>query len=716
MICGGGRSLGNIARVRRLFAPYRALSTKKGDTNRMQYKNNARKHRNRGHKQVKRKITPLSSKKRGVPPPPPIISEFLTQKLESIQEATRKASRRFQHVKKHKGKEGKRKGFQRKHGFIVSKGERASQDKSNGSSEQDPVDVVNRNIQFESNAFKHENKKSASRALEVYKNAFGGDLSPNIKTINLMLNALHNSADIRDSSRAMYFWGEMQKYDLQPNSTTYSDMIKNLTKLGMVASAFDFYRECQSKGLPSAPNDPHVLLRACAKVGDFHRADKFINEHLENWKGGSNFAISNMVNSLLELSEGAAAHRDIDRLTSYNKQLVEMSLQCPEDSIVKWRPILNACMKGIIMSINHNHVAAAKTMLAQIKKIPPDSLQYNGLFSVIFRQQTAASETDDMVVSDAPPLLRLERGIVSALLFLAARNGCGTLADDVLELTKEYAYELSPTEARALFRAHLPVRDAFTEPENFSMRSLERLVLKMKSVSNRTFDAHDIDDLARSFSSSIYAIDSAFYELQEMRQDRSAKDSVDPPAELACAVMRGSLVLQDSNRVLETLRDWESICGEPVSPHAICYALESTVAIEKDLAEDTKSGGVNREALEDARDRMNDVVHLTMDIANGHGVERCDVVSSALVQAHARIATIESIGNLSPETGVEAIADILGEMQESGVGLTRPAMEMVRERATHYGWGGLSDSSDALTFGAIDFDTASDTFDGGALG
>eukprot|EP00939_MAST-03C_sp_MAST-3C-sp1_P001406 g1406.t1 len=619
----------------------------------------------------------------------------------------------------------KTRDFQREHGFVVGSRPQRNADARSPSSaakQQSPVDVINRRIQDESNAFRHEQRKSAAGALGVYKESFddGGQnqkLRPNIKTINLMLNALHNSADIRDSSRAMYFWGEMQKFDLAPNSGTYSDMIKNLTKLGMVASAFDFFKERQRKGLPVAPNDPHVLLRACAKVGDFDRADKFIKAQFDSWNRGSNFAVSNMVNSLLELSEGAAVHRDLARLTAYNGQLVDISLQCPEENIVKWRPILNAITNGMIMSINYNNAGSAKAMLSMLNRIPPEGLQYNGLFSVIFRQQSAVSDDESCPVSEPPPLLQLERGMVRALLFLAARNGCASLAQNVHDLASEYGYVLSQTETRAYLCATLESyrRDVDSDEsgndddgatDSFAMENLVRVVSRMREIGGvNAFDKSAIDDLAECFSKSIYTIDSAFYELQEMRQAGRAateteRDAAGPAAELACAVMRASLTLNDSDRVLETLREWDSICSEAVSPLAISCALESTRIVEKNISEHAmaEGGTVSYETFEQARAQMMECVNDAVKVASDLGMSNSPLIFSELIQARARIATLETAQEVDNGESVASIVDMLSdvpgcdEVSSSTLYLTNAARKMLRARAKLYDWNEVAES------------------------
>ena len=225
---------------------------------------------------------------------------------------------------------------------------------------QDPTELANRKIQGEINSMPRTDKtRTAAGVLDVYKNHFAitltdGGVRPNIKTINLILSALHHSSDVRDSSRAMYFWGEMKKNELEPNSATYSEMIKNLTRLGVISTAFEFYHEREAKGLPSSPNDPHILLRACARIGEFDRADDFIETYMSNIEDHSNYVLSNMVNSLLELADGAAYHGHMDRLRRYNNRLVEFASMCPEsDNVVKWRPVLNVVMRGLILAVQY---------------------------------------------------------------------------------------------------------------------------------------------------------------------------------------------------------------------------------------------------------------------------------------------------------------------------------------------------------------------------
>ena len=225
---------------------------------------------------------------------------------------------------------------------------------------QDPTELANRKIQGEINSMPRTDKtRTAAGVLDVYKNHFAltlteGGVRPNIKTINLILSALHHSSDVRDSSRAMYFWGEMKKNELEPNSATYSEMIKNLTRLGVISTAFEFYHERESRGLPSSPNDPHILLRACARIGEFDRADDFIEKYMSNIEDHSNYVLSNMVNSLLELADGAAYHGHMDRLRRYNNRLVEFASMCPEsENVVKWRPVLNVVMRGLVLAVQY---------------------------------------------------------------------------------------------------------------------------------------------------------------------------------------------------------------------------------------------------------------------------------------------------------------------------------------------------------------------------
>ena len=660
----------------------------------------ARDRRHRRHEGEKRTKSKMKKKKKLKNNSAPIISESLTKKLETIKEATNRASRRFKFTKSQQ----KTREFQRNHGFVMSKDRKKGKEKHKVKIE--PIDVVNRKIQNQSNMFKQAKKRSAAGALDVYKSAFGGvskiaegegdsdgTISPNIKTINLMLSALHNSADIRDSSRAMYFWGEMEKYDLVPNSSTYSDMIRNLTKLGMVASAFDFYNERQSKGLPDAPNDPHVLLRACAKVGDFARADLFIEHHFEHWKTGSNYAVSNMVNSLLELAEGAALHGEVARLGSYNEQLVAMALRCPEENIVKWRPILNSVMKGLIMSVNCDDVECAKNMLRILKKVPSKGLTYNGLFSVIFRQDSKSVADPETTVSPVPPLLQLERGIVTSLFHLAARTGCQSLGRDAYELARAYKYELSAIEKRAMLQAALKSLDVTIG--DISMKDMGFVVGEMRDIDSFTFDMNSIEDLAAPISSSLYAVDRAFYELQNMRNDRTDDLSVSSvPSELACSVIRASLTLEDRERVFETLRDWSSICSEPIAPLAIALALESTSITEKSFAErllESRSSSRSKskrsyDDLTSARVEMMESIDVAVRNAKEAGLGRCSLILSASIRAQARLATIESVGNFPESTGRSAIVDLLNEAEASGTPLCEASIRMTQQRASAYDW------------------------------
>ena len=80
-----------------------------------------------------------------------------------------------------------------------------------------------------------EQKEAITGSMECYKTNFDhGDLKPNAKTIQLMLASLFNSSDIKDSQKAMYFWGELEKYGVEPTHNVFSEMIKVRFALALV--------------------------------------------------------------------------------------------------------------------------------------------------------------------------------------------------------------------------------------------------------------------------------------------------------------------------------------------------------------------------------------------------------------------------------------------------------------------------------------------------
>ena len=186
---------------------------------------------------------------------------------------------------------------------------------------------------------------------------------------------------------------------------------------------------------------------------------------MSNIEDHSNYVLSNMVNSLLELADGAAYHGHMDRLRRYNNRLVEFASMCPEsENVVKWRPVLNVVMRGLVLavqyvligvfsntlhhnlelhSITHRYddVDAAMDMLKIKSKIPEKGLRHNGLFSIFLDEDEERGKNgvdDDDVVVSAPPPLQLERDIVRSLLYLAARNGSSELAEEALNMFSQY--------------------------------------------------------------------------------------------------------------------------------------------------------------------------------------------------------------------------------------------------------------------------------------
>lgn len=566
---------------------------------------------------------------------------------------------------------------------------------------QDPTELANRKIQGEINGMPRTDKtRTAAGVLDVYKNNFAlslteGGLKPNIKTINLMLSALHHSSDIRDSSRAMYFWGEMKKNELEPNSATYSEMIKNLTRLGVISTAFEFYNERESKGLPSSPNDPHILLRACARIGEFDRADDFIEKYMTDIGDRSNYVLSNMVNSLLELADGATYHGHMDRLRRYNTRLVQFASMCPEsENVVKWRPILNVVMRSLVLAVQYDDVDAALDMLKLKSKIPEKGLRHNGLFSIFMDENNEDKESDvdestnkergeDNKLS-APPPLQLERDIVRSLLYVAARNGSSALAENALSMYSEYEYEISSNDARAYLQAKIaPYRSG---ERDLVVEDLEKIVLEVRDLSFE-FNTKAIDDVAKCFPC-VYAIDKFFYELTSLNESRKKSSSQVIPAELPCSIIRASYLFEDAERVLETIQDWNNICGEPIRKEALVCVLNCTAILEKEAAENIYESGMYSKACGVAGERMEMCVSECMNLISENNMEICEVIGSALMEAYVRMETVGRTvsQNIDDCDSMERLVKLLSEMRTKNQEFDSGSLRMLLARAEDMRW------------------------------
>jgi len=629
----------------------------------------------------------------------PGMSRSVTRELEAL-----KTQRRSSKNKKNRPSRGVYHRKQRK-GFVKA-----------GTTPQDPTELANRKIQGEINSMPRTDKtRTAAGVLDVYKNNFAvslteGGVKPNIKTINLILSALHHSSDVRDSSRAMYFWGEMKKNELEPNSATYSEMIKNLTRLGIISTAFEFYNEREIKGLPSSPNDPHILLRACARIGEFDRADGFIEKYMSDVEDHSNYVLSNMVNSLLELADGAAYHGHMDRLRRYNNRLVEFASLCPEsDNVVKWRPVLNVIMRGLVLAVQYDDVDAAIDMLRIKSKIPEKGLRHNGLFSIFLDEDDGNDSDDNSILVDdgeikddssaAPPPLQLERDVVRSLLYLAARNGSSELAEEALSLFSQYGYDISESDGRAYLQAKIsPYRSG---DRDLAVQDIEIIINELRAIPCFEFNTSAVDDIARCFPN-IYAVDKFFYELTSLNESRKGgagageennhNNNTPVPAELPITVMRASFMFEDAERVLETIHEWNNICGENLRREAIQCVLHCTELLEKEAAETIHESGVYTSACEVARERMNMCVSESLNLISKNEIPVCEVVGSALAEAYARLGTVERAGRIENVVenkdfdSVDRLLNVLSEMRQSEHELDSRSLRMLVARAEAFRW------------------------------
>ena len=129
-------------------------------------------------------------------------------------------------------------------------------------------------------------------------------------------------------------------------------------------------------------------------------------------------------------------------------------------------------------------------------------------------------------------------------------------------------------------------------------------------------------------------MDKFFYELASVNESRG-----NIPAELPIC-HENSFMFEDAERVLETIQDWNNICGEPVRREAVQCVLNCTELLEKEAAETIHETG-SYSACEVARERMIMVVSDSLNMISENEMPICSIVGSALVEAYARLETVE---------------------------------------------------------------------------
>ena len=322
-------------------------------------------------------------------------------------------------------------------------------------------------------------------------------------------------------------------------------------------------------------------------------------------------------------------------------------------------------------------------MLKIKSKIPEKGLRHNGLFSIFLDEDEERGKNgvdDDDVVVSAPPPLQLERDIVRSLLYLAARNGSSELAEEALNMFSQYGYDISESDGRAYLQAKIaPYRSG---EHNLVVQDIELIVNELRNLPF-VFNTKSIDDIAKCFPS-IYAVDKFFYELASVNESRG-----NIPAELPISVMRASFMFEDAERVLETIQDWNNICGEPVRREAVQCVLNCTELLEKEAAETIHETG-SYSACEVARERMIMVVSDSLNMISENKMPICSIVGSALVEAYARLETVEKSGRLvTSEKDVEPIdriLNVLSEMRENGHELESSSLRMLVARGEALRW------------------------------
>ena len=380
--------------------------------------------------------------------------------------------------------------------------------------------------------------------------------------------------------------------------------------------------------------------------------------------------------------------------------------------------------------------------------IPEKGLRHSGLFSIFLdedeeREKNRNDQDDDDLVTSAPPPLQLERDIVRSLLYLAARNGSNELADEALKMFSQYGYDISESDGRAYLQAKIA---SYRSGElSFVVQDIELIVNELRRLPF-VFNTNAIDDIAKCFPS-IYAVDKFFYELTSVNASRRTQQGDPVPAELPVAVMRASFMFEDAERVLETIQDWNNICGEPLRREAVQCALNCTELLEKEAAETIHETGMyvlygfevrefhlmkknittshsfhtsyerklldnksyvraehnsntltlerstlkyRYSACEVARERMMMVVSDSLNLISENDIPICSVVGSALVEAYARLETVEKSGRLvTPENDAEPIdrmLSVLSEMRENGHELESSSLRMLVARGEALRW------------------------------